>query len=322
MAERIFLVGPTATGKTAVGVALARRLAAEVLSMDSMLVYRGMDIGTAKPTLEERGGVPHHLLDLVEPTEEYSVARYVADAARVQAEVEARDKRPLYVGGTGLYLKALTAGLLEAPPIPAEVRAGVAAELEAGRRDALRAELERVDPELHARLHPGDDKRLLRGVETWRAVGRPLSELQRQWREQDALGEPAVALHWPREALRERVARRFDAMLAAGFLAEVRRLRESPGLGPTASKALGYRQLLDHLDGACTLDEARQRAITLTRTLIRRQMTWLRSFPDLRWVEVQAGADPDRLAAQVEERLFVNRSPRCGRAGRPAPPRR
>ena len=301
---RVFLLGPTASGKTAVALALAQRLGAEICSLDSMLVYRGMDIGTAKPTPAERAHVRHHLIDLVPPSEEFSVARYLEAAAAAEAGIRARGRVALYAGGTGLYLKALTAGLFAGPGVPAALRAQVAGELAApGGRAALRAELAAADPALYARLHEHDDQRLLRGIETWRATGRPLSAWQEQWAGRERIGAPAAALHWPRAALRARVAERFDAMLAAGFLDEVARLRAHPGFGASARKALGYRQLLEHLEGRLTLPQARERAITLTRTLIRRQMTWLRSFADLRWIEVGAGDAPDRLAARAAAAL-------------------
>ncbi|HEX9792740.1 MAG TPA: tRNA (adenosine(37)-N6)-dimethylallyltransferase MiaA [Planctomycetota bacterium] len=303
-APRAFLLGPTAAGKTAVAIALARHLPLEVLTLDSMQVYQGMDIGTAKPGPAERGAVAHHLLDLVPPDQEFSVARWLDAAHRTEAEVRARGRLPLYVGGTGLYLKALTAGLLAGPSVPAEVRAAVASELAANGREALRAELRHGDPELHARLHPNDDKRLLRGVEILRACGRPLTALQQQWREGARIGAPAVAIEWPRERLRERVAERFDAMLESGLLEEVARLRTDPGFGAAAGKALGYRQLIEHLDGECTLQEAVARAVTLTRTLIRRQMTWLRSFPDLQWAVVGSTDAAEVVAAGIADRLL------------------
>jgi len=303
---RAFLLGPTASGKTEAAVAWARRAGAEILSMDSMLVYRGMDLGTAKPSLEERGGVPHHLIDLVEPGEEYSVSRWVEAARRAEAEVLERGRWPLYVGGTGLYFKAITAGLFEGPSVPAALRAAVEAALADGGREALRAELAGVDPELPARVHPNDDKRLLRGVETFRATGWPLSAWQAQWKAEDKrIGEPAAALVWPREVAHARIERRFDAMMAGGLLEEVRGILARGGFSRSASMGLGYRQVLDHLEGRCSLAEARNKAVALTRRLVRRQTTWLRSFPDLRWVE--AGEDDDgeslgdRLAAALPE---------------------
>ncbi len=301
---RAFLLGPTASGKTAASVEWARRAGAEILSMDSMLVYRGMDLGTAKPTEEERGGVPHHLIDLVGPEEEFSVSRWLEAAQRAEREVRARGRLPLYVGGTGLYFKAATAGLFAGPSVPGAVREEVEAELAAGGRERLREELHRGDPALHARLHPNDDKRLLRGVETLRATGRPLSAWQEQWRDEDkSVGEPAVALVWPRADAHRRIEQRFDAMLEAGLLEEVRRIRDGAGFSRSASMGLGYHQLLAHLDGRLSLAEARERAVTATRRLVRRQTTWLRSFPDLRWVEAREDEDAAALAGRLAAAL-------------------
>lgn len=283
--KRYFLLGPTASGKTRVALALAEPLQAEIVSMDSMLVYRGMDLGTAKPSAEEQAQVPHHLIDVVEPHEEFSVARWLEAADQVERALADRGRNALYVGGTNLYLKARTAGLLASPPIPEEVREAVRQKSESeGGLDALYRELQEVDPDSAQRIHPNDAQRIHRAIEMYRATGRPLTALQQEWSPDQALGEAAVALAWPREELRERVARRFDLMLEQGFLAEIRQIRAAMGFGPTAAKALGYRQMLAYLDGACSLEEARDRAITGTRTYIRRQMTWLRSFPDLNWV--------------------------------------
>ncbi|RMH04091.1 MAG: tRNA (adenosine(37)-N6)-dimethylallyltransferase MiaA [Planctomycetota bacterium] len=308
---RAFLLGPTAAGKTAAAVALARRTRAEILSMDSMLVYRGLDIGTAKPGPEERGGVRHHLIDLVGPDEEFSVSRWLAAARAAEAEVRRRGAPVLYVGGTGLYFKAAVAGLFDGPSVPAELRRRVEAELAAGGREALRRELAAGDPVLHARLHPHDDKRLLRGIEVLRHTGRPLSSWQRQWRRRSRIGEPAVALVRPRAEVHRRIEERFDAMLAAGLLEEVDRIRRGPGFSRSARMALGYRQLLDHLEGRCSLEEARRRAIALTRRLVRRQTTWLRSFPDLVWVE----AGPAESAEDLARRLAAALRPWPGSGG-------
>ncbi|MAW59931.1 MAG: tRNA (adenosine(37)-N6)-dimethylallyltransferase MiaA [Planctomycetes bacterium] len=298
--KRFFLLGPTASGKTRVAFALAGPLDAEILSMDSMLVYRGMDLGTAKPTAEEQAQVPHHLIDLVDPHEEFSVARWLQAADEVEAELAARGKNALYVGGTNLYLKARTAGLLESPPIPDEVRAQVAADGEGERGlERLYAELQEVDPESAQRIHPNDSQRIRRAIEMYRATGRSLTAWQQEWRPDQPLAESAVALAWPRTLLRERVARRFDQMLDQGFLTEIQNIRAAGGFGPTAAKALGYRQMLAYLEGECTLEDARERAVTGTRTYIRRQMTWLRSFPDLRWVEMCDDAGRPRPTAEL-----------------------
>ena len=298
--KRYFLLGPTASGKTRVALALAEPLQAEILSMDSMLVYRGMDLGTAKPTAEEQAAAPHHLIDLVDPHEEFSVARWLEAADAVEAELAARGKNALYVGGTNLYLKARSAGLLESPPIPEEVRETVREESVAeGGLGALYRQLQEVDPNSARRIHPNDAQRVHRAVEIYRATGRPLTAWHREWSPDQPIGEAAVALAWPRAQLRERVARRFDQMLEEGFLDEVRAIDAAQGFGPTAAKALGYRQILAYLAGACTLEEARDRAVTGTRTYIRRQMTWLRSFPDLRWVEMCDDAGHPRPTAEL-----------------------
>ncbi len=297
--QRAFLLGPTASGKTEVGVELALRLDAEILSMDSMLVYRGMDVGTAKPDAAARARVPHHLMDLVAPSEEFSAARWVEAARRVEAEVAARGRRVLYVGGTALYLKALLHGL--APrAAPAEVRASLAEELEApGGAERLRAELERVDPEAARSIHPNDRRRLLRALEHHRAFGRPWSEDRAAWPEGGRLGEPAVALWWPRDLLHERIHRRFRSMVEAGLLDEIRRILATSGFGPTAARAIGYRQLLPHVQEGEDLEICLLRAERATRVLVRRQTTWLRSFPDLQGLACGAEDRPSELAERA-----------------------
>lgn len=270
-----------------------------------MLVYKGMDIGTAKPTEAERGEVPHHLIDLVAPQEEFSVAAYLEKSKQVEADLRQRDRHALYVGGTGLYLKALTAGFLQSEGIPPAVRSELQREMEAGERLKLWQELAGVDPVLHARLHPNDDKRMLRGLEFHRTHGKPLSDDQRQWQEPAILGAPAVALDWERATLRERIAKRFDEMLAEGLMDEVCNIHASDGFGKTSAKALGYRQLLSHLNGECSLTEAREQAITKTRVLIRRQMSWLRSFEDLRWLPL-TGTEPVQQLVRQALRLYAS----------------
>lgn len=306
--NRYFLLGPTASGKTAVALQAAPALAAEIVSMDSMLVYRGMDLGTAKPSAEEQAVVPHHLIDLVEASEDFSVAKYLQATERVERDLAARGKNALYVGGTNLYLKALTAGLLEVPEASPELRKQLRSEWDSeGGAQRIRAELQQVDPQLLAKVHPNDAQRLLRGLEVHRTTGRSLSDWQQQWRDRATLEEPAVALNWPRQVLRERVELRFDQMLKAGFVDEIQAIQAAGGFSRTAAKALGYRQVLEYLDGSSTLDAARQSAITLTRTYIRRQMTWLRSFPDLQWVEMARDEQPravEQVAAEVVDRLL------------------
>jgi len=302
--QRLFLLGPTATGKTEVAIALAGLLDADVFSLDSMLVYRGMDVGTAKPSPAQRAAVPHFLLDLVEPAESFSASRWVEAARAAEAEAAARGRRALYVGGTALYLKALLHGLPEGLEVPAAVRQALEQEWREPEGPArLRAELERVDPAAAAKIHERDAQRTLRALGHARAFGQPWSAALAPWPAHKALGAPAVALSWPRAGLHARINERFERMMREGFLEEVRRLRENPGFGPTARRAIGYRHLLAHLERGQPLAQAVGQAQRDTRVLVRRQETWLRSFPDLRWIEAGAGATAEELAAQAARAL-------------------
>ncbi len=305
--RRYFLLGPTASGKTGVALALAPRLDAEILSMDSMLVYRGMDIGTAKPTATEQARVPHHLMNLVGAEEEFSAARWVTAARQVEAELRARGRNALYVGGTALYLKALLHGLPEARSVPAAVRAAVRYEWEqSGGPQRLRAELAAVDPQAADRIHVDDAKRILRALEHARAFGEPWSDARAPWPKGGEIGESAVALRWPRAALHARIALRFARMMEEGFVEEVRRLRETTGFGATARLGIGYRELLRHLEGTLDLADAMRNAQRATRVLVRRQETWLRSFPDLAFVDCAEGVTPETLSHAAAAVLRVD----------------
>ena len=299
------LAGPTASGKTAVALALARELPLEVISVDSALVYRGMDIGTAKPTAAERAAVPHHLIDLVDPGESYSAARFVADATRLAAEVRARGRLPLLAGGTMLYFRALREGLDAMPPADPALRAALDARAAAEGWAALHAELARVDPGTAARLAPHDRQRVQRALEVWQLTGRPMSQWQRG-AAAEAPGEawPLVALEpYSRDWLHARIAARFDAMLGAGFVDEVRALRARGDLHPglPSMRCVGYRQVWAALDAVLVSAEAtpqawvamRDAAIAATRQLAKRQLTWLRSMPGR---EVVACDAPDARA--------------------------
>ncbi len=299
MAKRFFLLGPTASGKTEVALELAGLLGAEILSLDSMLVYRRMDIGTAKPSAAEMATVPHHLIDLVEPSEEFSVARYLEAAATAEQEVHARDNNVLYVGGTTMWFKALVFGLLEIPDTSPELQQELAAELESNGATNLRRELEEVDPAAAERIHPNDTRRLVRAIGVWRSTGKPLSEWQDQWQQRKTIDEPAALLEWPREVLHERVAKRFGSMVEAGLLEEINAILADGGFSRSAGKAIGYWQLIDHIQGRCTLEESLKQAVTKTNVLIRRQMTWLRSFPDLLRVKMHSEETASVVAARL-----------------------
>ena len=285
----IGLAGPTASGKSALALAAARRWPLEIVSVDSAQVYRGMDIGTAKPSAAERAEVPHHLIDIVDPGEAYSAARFAADALRAIADVNARGRVALLVGGTMLYFKALTEGLSPLPAADPGVRAALDARAAALGWPALHAELARVDPATAARLAPHDAQRLQRALEVWTLTGQPLSALQRR-AAAPGLALPIIALEpADRGWLHARIAERFDAMVAAGLVDEVRGLRARGDLNPglPAMRCVGYRQAWALLD-AGDLSPLRDQGIAATRQLAKRQLTWLRSIEATR---VAADAD-------------------------------
>ncbi|UZD56112.1 tRNA (adenosine(37)-N6)-dimethylallyltransferase MiaA [Caldimonas aquatica] len=284
----VCLAGPTASGKTAAALAFATRVPVEIVSVDSALVYRGMDIGTAKPTLAERERVPHHLIDILDPTQSYSAAQFVADAKRLVDEIRARGRLPLLVGGTMLYYKALLEGIDELPAADVAVRAEL--DLWAAREGwpALHAELSRVDPDTAARLAPTDAQRIQRALEVYRITGRPLSSFHTRAREasgavREATAAPLVSLEPSERAwLHDRIAARLHRMLEDGLVDEVRALRARGDLSLMlpSMRCVGYRQVWEMLDGAYDLDELPSRAIAATRQLAKRQLTWLRAMPE------------------------------------------
>ena len=303
------IAGPTACGKTAAALALARVRPVEIVSVDSALVYRGMDIGTAKPSREELAAVPHHLIDIREPTQAYSAAEFTADATRLIGEIEARGKRALLVGGTMLYFKALFEGLDEMPAADPALRAQLDAQAAAIGWPAMHAELAKVDPVTAARLAPNDSQRIQRALEVFRASGRPLSAFHAT---KSIAGSPRpigagglFSLEPASRAwLHERIGRRFDAMLAAGFLDEVKALRARGDLTPElpSMRCVGYRQALEFLAGQGSMAELRERGIAATRQLAKRQITWLRSMPARRVIAADA---PDAVAQLVQAALDI-----------------
>ena len=291
------LAGPTAAGKTAAALAIAQALPVEIVSVDSALVYRGMDIGTAKPSTDERALVPHHLIDLIEPTEAWSAAQFVADARRLVEQIRARGRLPLLVGGTMLYFKALFEGLDEMPPADPAVRAALDAEAAALGWPAMHAELARVDPATAARLPPGDTQRIQRALEVFRLTGRPISSFHRE-RERAPGTPPLLSLEPASRAwLHERIAQRFLQMLDAGFVDEVRALRARGDLHPAlpAMRCVGYRQAWEALD-TNDLAALPERGIAATRQLAKRQLTWLRGMAQR---EVLACDEPGVVALAV-----------------------
>ncbi len=279
----IFLMGPTASGKTALAVSLVERFPLEIISVDSALVYRGMDIGTAKPDAATLARAPHRLLDIRDPTDAYSAAAFRDDARALMADIVARGRVPLLVGGTMLYFRALLQGLDDLPRADAALRKQLEAEAAARGWPAMHAELAGVDPAAAARLAPNDSQRIGRALEIFRLSGKPMSALL----DRTQAGLPYRVLQLAlipsdRAVLHRRIADRFDAMLAGGLLDEVKALRQAFALTPNlpAMRAVGYRQAWAHLDGDISLDELRETGIAATRQLAKRQLTWLRSWPD------------------------------------------
>ena len=283
-----FLTGPTASGKTAVGMELAPRLDAEIISLDSMALYRGMDIGTAKPTAAEPAAVPHHLIDVIEPHQQYSLAQYVEAAEEAVREITSRGRVPLFVGGTPLYLKALLRGIFRGPPADWPLRRRLQAMAQNEGEESLHARLAAVDPRTARRLHPRDTRRVIRALEVFEKTGRGITELQQQFDRARPAGECRVfVLDWPRPQLGQRIDRRVEAMFAAGLVDEVRRLSASPTPpGRTASQAVGYREVIEHLRGVRDLSETVELVKLRTRQFAKRQMTWFRSLSECRFVEM------------------------------------
>ncbi|UXB33658.1 tRNA (adenosine(37)-N6)-dimethylallyltransferase MiaA [Stenotrophomonas maltophilia] len=308
----IAVMGPTASGKTATAIALAQQLDGEIVSVDSALVYRHLDIGSAKPDAAERAQAPHHLLDLRDPWQTYSAAEFAADAGRVVADIVARGKMPILAGGTGLYFRALLQGLSPMPEADPVMREALSTEAAERGWAALHAELAEVDPAAAARIHATDPQRIQRALEVYRLTGTPITEWQRR---------PGVAplpvrtlklILAPRDraVLHQRIEARFDTMLAQGFLDEVRALRAMPEMTAVeapldlpAVRAVGYRQAWEYLDGEGDAARFRDKAIFATRQLAKRQLTWLRGELDARWFDPHI--DQERLAGAVS--AFVAR---------------
>jgi tRNA dimethylallyltransferase len=309
----LVLTGPTGTGKTDWALRLAEQLPLEIVSVDSALVYRGFDIGTAKPSRELRARVPHHLIDLCEPTESYSAGRFVEDAVALIGAIHARGRLPLLVGGTMLYFRALLRGIAQLPQASLDVRQSIDARAAREGWPALHAELARLDPQSAARIHPNDPQRIQRALEVCYTAGRPISELQQSTH--SPLGDTPLA-SWAlvppnRDTLSARLEQRFDEMMRLGFLDEVRGLHARGDLTPAhpAVRAVGYRQLWEHLDGEFSLSEALRRGITATRQLAKRQMTWIRSERGLTWVDPFSSDAYMSWSEMVGDRLRQFRAP-------------
>ena len=310
MAAAILLMGPTGAGKTDAALALAEQYAVDLISVDSAMVYRTLDIGTAKPSAALRARVPHALIDIRDPAERFSAGEFLAAAGRAIEASHARGRVPLLVGGTMLYFRALQSGLADLPKADAALRAELTARALALGWPRLHAELAMVDPLAATRIRPMDGQRIQRALEVHALTGRPLSELQRQGLKSAVRADwlPLVLAPRERSALDAGLERRFDAMLAAGLLEEVGRLKARGDLDATlpAIRSVGYRQLWAHLEGACDLAAARLSAIAATRQLAKRQYTWLRAEPGARWFAPGGAAAFGELAGAVGEWILTH----------------
>ncbi len=298
-----FLTGPTSSGKTPLAIAVAQRLNAEIISLDSMAIYRGMDIGTAKPTPEQRAQLPHHMLDVVEPTESFSVSSYVLAAHQAAADIRARGKRVLVCGGTPLYLKSLIRGLFLGPQPDWEFRTTIETYLSQHGGEALQTRLTQVDPLLAFKLHPHDTRRMIRALEVAKVTGQPLSHWQRQFETPaNPIEFPVAVLRLDRAWLHERINQRVEAMLTGGLVEEVSGLVARHGkLGRTAAQAVGYREVLEHQRGEYTLMETIARIQAHTRQFARRQEIWFRGLKELQPVVLTPESNLEHLVDQIVE---------------------
>ena len=297
----LVITGQTASGKERLAAAVAARLGGEIVSADSMKVYRGMDIGTAKPSAAERCAVPHHLLDVADPGETFSTARWLRLAEEAIAGVRARGRTPVVSGGTPLYLKALLEGLFEGPSADPCLRERLANEAGALGTPALHARLAQVDPAAASRIHPNDLRRITRALEIWELTGTPISQLQKQWGRRCVRWRPlAVAIRRGREDLTCRIRDRTRRMMAAGLVEETRRLAARPeGLARGPRQALGYAEVLEFLAGRLTEADLAEAIVAHTRQFARRQMTWLNRFTDIVWLDAAPDAPSEALAGEV-----------------------
>jgi tRNA dimethylallyltransferase len=304
----VTILGCTASSKGNLARALAKETGGEVLSVDSMKVYRGMDIGTAKPTLEQRAAVPYHLIDVADPWEAFSAARFVELADQAVAEIHARGRPVIAVGGTVLYFKCFYEGLFAGPSADSQIRAEIRARAEREGVDALHAELAQIDPEAAARIHRNDMRRIERALEVYRLTGRPISELQQQW-DRDSIRRPEwgwllIGLRREKELANRRINERTRRMIAAGFVEEARRIWSDPhGVSDQARQAVGYAELFAHFEGKLSLDRAIEEMKIHSRRLAKQQRTWLRRLSSVRWIDVEQGDDVRSVLPRVRPLL-------------------
>ena len=302
MQKLYFILGCTACGKGAVGCELARRVGGQIISVDSMKVYQRMDIGTAKPSQRARAEIPHHCIDIVAPSESFSVGRYVQHATAAANTIRAAGAIPLAVGGTSLYIKAMTEGLFEGPPADENYRTRLRDRVAAEGIASLHAELTGVDPVAAERIHPNDEKRIIRALEVFFKTGKPISELQTQW---DSPGNKSdtmlIALRRERDDLHHRINSRVRRMVEMGLRGEVESLLDAPNtLAPQAALAVGYAEIIEHLQGRWSFEKAVEKIKINTRRLAKKQRTWFRRWREVVWFDL----DPDETSEQTAERIM------------------
>lgn len=298
-----FLTGATASGKSAISQQLAQRLDAEILSLDSMAVYRGMDIGTAKPSEADRQKWPHHLIDMRDPNETFSTSQYREAALEKIAEIQSRGKSVLFVGGTALYLKAMLRGMFQGPPADWDFRNSITEEIAESGGEFLHERLLMVDPVAAHNIHPNDHRRIIRALEVFSSTGKPISHWQMEFDNPTPAEQCKVfAIRHPRETLHERIEQRVGQMFESGLVDEVKSLLETYGsLGQTAAQAVGYREVIEHLDGKHNEAETRDLVLVRTRKFARHQETWFRNLTECRWVELAADSSPESVTDTICE---------------------
>ncbi len=303
------LTGPTASGKTDIGLKIAKSINAEIISADSMLVYRGMDIGTEKPSLAERNKVAHYLIDIADPWEEYSVGQYVKDFEVITQSLYQQGKQFIVVGGTALYLKAIMDGLFEGPPADWGYRSYLKSVAMEKGPNYLHKMLADIDPETAGRLHFNDQKRVIRALEVFKTTGHRISSFQTQFGQKNPDYHcTLVAIDYDRDVLYKRIETRVDRMFMRGLVDEVRTLLRNPlGLSKQASQALGYKEIFDFINGKYTLSEVSGEIKQRTRRFAKRQMTWFRSFSNIHWIHANADSDTTRLSEEVLECFIQNK---------------
>jgi tRNA dimethylallyltransferase len=295
------LTGPTACNKTEIGFTVAQKTRGEIISADSMLFYRGMDIGTAKPSLDMRELVPHHFIDIIDPWESYSVGRYVDDVESLIDTADSKDRKFLIVGGSPLYVKGLVDGIFNGPEADWDIRRDLEELADEKGNQYVHDILQKIDPDKAVELHPNNLRRIIRAIEVYRITGKPVSELQEEYKlTRKSYQFNILCIAREREDIYRRINERVEIMFDKGLVDEVQSLLDNPGgLSKQAKQALGYKEIIQYLDGGLTLDDAKEMVKQSTRRFAKRQMTWFRSFPDVQWLETEELEGPESISDEI-----------------------